>query len=137
MTKKEKKEQSSIAQNKKARFDYFIEDRLEAGLAVRGEDEPRAAPARPARLRPAALAAGVVDLDVHHRRAYPPRRPRDRLGVGVEELPVGPLPLGGDRGLGRGGLRPEAVPTRVRQPSEHRLHGHSLPLWGSSYRFSV
>jgi SsrA-binding protein len=36
MTKKEKKEQSSIAQNKKARFDYFIEDRLEAGLALQG-----------------------------------------------------------------------------------------------------
>ena len=33
---KEKKEQSSIAQNKKARFDYFIEDRLEAGLALQG-----------------------------------------------------------------------------------------------------
>ena len=27
---------SSIAQNKKARFDYFIEDRLEAGLALQG-----------------------------------------------------------------------------------------------------
>ena len=36
MTKKEQKEQSSIAQNKKARFDYFIEDRLEAGLALEG-----------------------------------------------------------------------------------------------------
>ena len=36
MTKKEQKEQSSIAQNKKARFDYFIEDRLEAGLALQG-----------------------------------------------------------------------------------------------------
>ena len=36
MTKKEQKEQSSIAQNKKARFDYFIEDRLEAGLALLG-----------------------------------------------------------------------------------------------------
>jgi SsrA-binding protein len=36
MTKKEKKERSSIAQNKKARFDYFIEDRLEAGLALQG-----------------------------------------------------------------------------------------------------
>jgi SsrA-binding protein len=27
---------SSIAQNKKARFDYFIEERLEAGLALQG-----------------------------------------------------------------------------------------------------
>ena len=36
MTKKEQKEQSPIAQNKKARFDYFIEDRLEAGLALQG-----------------------------------------------------------------------------------------------------
>jgi len=27
---------SSIAQNKKARFDYFIEERLEAGLALEG-----------------------------------------------------------------------------------------------------
>ena len=36
MTKKEQKEQSSIAQNKKARFDYFIEDRIEAGLALQG-----------------------------------------------------------------------------------------------------
>ena len=36
MTKKEQKAQSSIAQNKKARFDYFIEDRLEAGLALQG-----------------------------------------------------------------------------------------------------
>jgi SsrA-binding protein len=36
MTKKEKKGESSIAQNKKARFDYFIEERLEAGLALQG-----------------------------------------------------------------------------------------------------
>ena len=36
MTKKEQKEHSSIAQNKKARFDYFIEDRLEPGLALQG-----------------------------------------------------------------------------------------------------
>jgi SsrA-binding protein len=36
MTKKDQKEHSSIAQNKKARFDYFIEDRLEAGLALQG-----------------------------------------------------------------------------------------------------
>jgi len=36
MTKKEQKENGSIAQNKKARFDYFIEDRLEAGLALQG-----------------------------------------------------------------------------------------------------
>ena len=27
---------ASIAQNKKARFDYFIEDRIEAGLALQG-----------------------------------------------------------------------------------------------------
>ena len=36
MTKKEQSGESSIAQNKKARFDYFIEDRLEAGLALQG-----------------------------------------------------------------------------------------------------
>ena len=36
MTKKEKTGERSIAQNKKARFDYFIEDRLEAGLALQG-----------------------------------------------------------------------------------------------------
>ena len=36
MTKKEQRAQSSIAHNKKARFDYFIEDRLEAGLALQG-----------------------------------------------------------------------------------------------------
>jgi SsrA-binding protein len=36
MTKKEQKAPSSIAQNKKARFDYFIEERLEGGLALQG-----------------------------------------------------------------------------------------------------
>jgi SsrA-binding protein len=36
MTKKAKEGPSSIAQNKKARFDYFIEDRLEAGLVLQG-----------------------------------------------------------------------------------------------------
>ena len=36
MTKKEKTGERAIAQNKKARFDYFIEDRLEAGLALQG-----------------------------------------------------------------------------------------------------
>jgi SsrA-binding protein len=36
MTKKADKAQSSIAQNRKARFDYFIEERLEAGLALQG-----------------------------------------------------------------------------------------------------
>jgi len=36
MTKKQQSGESSIAQNKKARFDYFIEDRLEAGLALLG-----------------------------------------------------------------------------------------------------
>jgi SsrA-binding protein len=36
MTKKEQRAPSSIAQNKKARFDFFIEDRLEAGLALQG-----------------------------------------------------------------------------------------------------
>jgi SsrA-binding protein len=36
MAKKEQTGESSIAQNKKARFDYFIEDRLEAGLALQG-----------------------------------------------------------------------------------------------------
>jgi SsrA-binding protein len=36
MTTKPKKNDSSIAQNRKARFDYFIEDRLEAGLVLNG-----------------------------------------------------------------------------------------------------
>lgn len=36
MAKKQQSGESSIAQNKKARFDYFIEDRLEAGLALLG-----------------------------------------------------------------------------------------------------
>jgi SsrA-binding protein len=36
MTKNVKAGESSIAQNKKARFDYFIEDRLEGGLALQG-----------------------------------------------------------------------------------------------------
>jgi SsrA-binding protein len=36
MTKKQQSGDSSIAQNKKARFDYFIEDRLEAGLVLHG-----------------------------------------------------------------------------------------------------
>ena len=36
MTKKEKPAESTIAQNKKARFDYFIEERVEAGVALQG-----------------------------------------------------------------------------------------------------
>jgi SsrA-binding protein len=36
MTKKPDKAHSTIAQNKKARFDYFIEERLEAGLVLQG-----------------------------------------------------------------------------------------------------
>jgi len=36
MAKKQQSGESSIAQNKKARFDYFIEDRLEAGLSLLG-----------------------------------------------------------------------------------------------------
>jgi SsrA-binding protein len=36
MAKKTEQQQSSIAQNRKARFDYFIEERLEAGLALQG-----------------------------------------------------------------------------------------------------
>jgi SsrA-binding protein len=36
MAKKQSSAAASIAQNKKARFDYFIEDRLEAGLALQG-----------------------------------------------------------------------------------------------------
>ena len=36
MTKKKESSSASIAQNKKARFDYFIEDRIEAGLALQG-----------------------------------------------------------------------------------------------------
>ncbi|HET8697347.1 MAG TPA: SsrA-binding protein SmpB [Gammaproteobacteria bacterium] len=35
MAKKDEKN-STIAQNKKARFDYFIEERVEAGLALQG-----------------------------------------------------------------------------------------------------
>jgi SsrA-binding protein len=34
--KPDKRSESSIAQNKKARFDYFIEERMEAGLALEG-----------------------------------------------------------------------------------------------------
>ena len=33
---KKSDQQSPIAQNKKARFDYFIEERLEAGMALQG-----------------------------------------------------------------------------------------------------
>lgn len=36
MAKKQEKNNSSIALNKKARFDYFIEERIEAGLALQG-----------------------------------------------------------------------------------------------------
>jgi SsrA-binding protein len=36
MAKKQQSGESSIAQNKKARFDYFIEDRVEGGLALQG-----------------------------------------------------------------------------------------------------
>jgi SsrA-binding protein len=36
MTRKQERAPSTIAQNKKARFDYFIEERLEAGLALQG-----------------------------------------------------------------------------------------------------
>jgi SsrA-binding protein len=36
MTKKQQDGKSTIAQNKKARFDFFIEERLEAGLALLG-----------------------------------------------------------------------------------------------------
>jgi len=36
MTKKDDKPSTTIAQNKKARFDYFIEERFEAGLALQG-----------------------------------------------------------------------------------------------------
>ncbi len=36
MTKKPQSGESSIAQKKKARFDYFIEDSLEGGLALQG-----------------------------------------------------------------------------------------------------
>ena len=36
MAKKQQSGESSIAQNKKARFDYFIEDRIEGGLALQG-----------------------------------------------------------------------------------------------------
>ena len=36
MTRKQEKQSNTIAQNKKARFDYFIEERLEAGLALEG-----------------------------------------------------------------------------------------------------
>ena len=36
MTRKHEKQSSTIAQNKKARFDYFIEERFEAGLVLEG-----------------------------------------------------------------------------------------------------
>src|SRR5438046_8942068 len=36
MAKKDSKPSSTIAQDKKARFDYFIEERYEAGLALQG-----------------------------------------------------------------------------------------------------
>jgi SsrA-binding protein len=36
MTKKKESGERSIAQNKKARFDFFIEERLEAGVALQG-----------------------------------------------------------------------------------------------------
>ena len=36
MAKKQEKTSSTIAQNRKARFDYFIEERMEAGLALQG-----------------------------------------------------------------------------------------------------
>ncbi|HJR68581.1 MAG TPA: SsrA-binding protein SmpB [Gammaproteobacteria bacterium] len=36
MTKKAEKAESRIAENRKARFDFFIEDRLEAGIALQG-----------------------------------------------------------------------------------------------------
>lgn len=36
MTKKKESGPASIAQNKKARFDFFIEERVEAGLALQG-----------------------------------------------------------------------------------------------------
>jgi SsrA-binding protein len=36
MAKKEDKKSNTIAQNRKARFDYFIEERFEAGLALQG-----------------------------------------------------------------------------------------------------
>ena len=36
MARKQERTQNTIAQNKKARFDYFIEDRFESGLALQG-----------------------------------------------------------------------------------------------------
>lgn len=36
MAKKQDQKESRIAQNKKARFDYFIEEQVEAGLALQG-----------------------------------------------------------------------------------------------------
>jgi SsrA-binding protein len=36
MAKKVKKPSNTIAQNKKARFDYYIEDRIEAGVQLEG-----------------------------------------------------------------------------------------------------
>jgi SsrA-binding protein len=36
MAKKQTNASNSIAQNKKARFDYFIEERMEAGVALQG-----------------------------------------------------------------------------------------------------
>src|SRR5262245_4612447 len=36
MARKQDRASNTIAQNKKARFDYFIEDRFESGLALQG-----------------------------------------------------------------------------------------------------
>jgi SsrA-binding protein len=36
MTRKQERQSNTIAQNKKARFDYFIEERFEAGMALEG-----------------------------------------------------------------------------------------------------
>jgi SsrA-binding protein len=36
MARKQERTSNTIAQNKKARFDYFIEDRFESGLALQG-----------------------------------------------------------------------------------------------------
>jgi SsrA-binding protein len=36
MAKNKERTESTIAQNKKARFDYFIEERMEAGVALQG-----------------------------------------------------------------------------------------------------
>ena len=56
MSKKPEQTSSNIAQNKKARHDYFIEDTYEAGLVLQGWEVK-------------SLRAGRVTIDAGRRRA--------------------------------------------------------------------